>query len=126
LIVEGDGLEDRRAIPSTLVDSLSARLDRLGRAKGVAQLASVLGREFSYALLQAVAPWPEAVLRSDLAKLADAELIYARGTPPEASYQFKHALIRDAAYHALLKSSRRDLHTRVAQTIIERFAPLAE
>jgi len=126
LILEGDGRSVAREIPATLHDSLTARLDRLGSAKEVAQLAAVIGREFSYELLQAVLPIPEAELQSALAKLADAELIYARGIPPEATYQFKHALIQDAAYEALLKSRRKELHRRVAQTIAEKFPALAE
>ena len=126
LILEGEGLSVAREIPATLHDSLAARLDRLGNAKEVAQVAAVIGREFSYELLQAVLPIPEAELQSALAKLADAELIYARGIPPEATYQFKHALIRDAAYEALLKTRRKELHRRVAQTIAEKFSALAE
>jgi len=126
LILEGDRRSVAREIPATLHDSLTARLDRLGSAKEVAQVASVIGREFSYELLHAVLPIPEAELQSALAKLADAELIYARGFPPDATYQFKHALIQDAAYEALLKSRRRELHRRVAQTLTERFAAIAE
>jgi len=126
LILEGDGRSVAREIPVTLQDSLMARLDRLGPAKEVAQVAAVLGREFSYELLQAVSPMPEDELQSALAKLADAELIYARGIPPEALYQFKHALIQDAAYEALLKSKRRELHRRVARTIAEKFPAVAE
>ncbi len=126
LILERDGRSAAREIPATLHDSLSARLDRLGPSKEVSQVAAVIGREFSYELLQAVAPMPEEDLQSALQKLADAELVYARGIPPEATYQFKHTLIQDAAYEALLKSRRRDLHRRVAQTIKERFAAIAE
>ncbi len=77
-------------------------------------------------MLQAVSPIPEDELQLALEKLADAELIYARGIPPEATYQFKHALIHDAAYEALLKSRRRDLHRLVAQTITEKFPAVAE
>jgi class 3 adenylate cyclase/tetratricopeptide (TPR) repeat protein len=126
LILEGDGRSVAREIPATLHDSLTARLDRLGSAKEVAQVAAVIGREFFYELLQAVLPMPEAELQSALAKLADAELIYARGIPPEATYQFKHALIQDAAYEALLKTRRKELHRRVARTITEKFTALAE
>jgi hypothetical protein len=126
LMLEGRGRDDvAREIPATLLDSLAARLDRLGRAKETAQLGAVLGREFSYELLAAVATAPESELRSDLTALADAEMIYVRGQPPEASYRFKHALAQDAAYEALLKSRRRELHGAVAQTIAERFADLA-
>ena len=126
LILEGGGRTIAREIPATLYDSLTARLDRLGPAREVAQVAAVLGREFSYELLQAVSLIPEAELQSALTKLADAELIYTRGIAPEATYQFKHALVQDAAYEALLKSKRRQLHRHVAQTISGRFAALAE
>jgi class 3 adenylate cyclase/tetratricopeptide (TPR) repeat protein len=123
LILEGAGAAD---IPATLLDSLTARLDRLGPAKEVAQLGAVLGREFSFDLLAAVAGKPPAELESALAKLADAELLYVRGVPPEATYQFKHALIQDAAYQALLKTRRRDLHAHVARTITEKFQTVAQ
>jgi tetratricopeptide (TPR) repeat protein len=126
LILEGDGRSVVREIPATLHDSLTARLDRLGPAKEVAQLAAVIGREFSYELLHAVAPICDSELQSALEKLIDAELIYARGIAPEATYQFKHALIQDAAYEALLKTRRKELHHRVAQTITEKFAAVAE
>jgi class 3 adenylate cyclase/tetratricopeptide (TPR) repeat protein len=115
-----------REIPATLQDSLTARLDRLGPAKDVAQIGSVIGREFSYELLRAVSPSPEAALQSALDSLAEADVIQARGLPPDATYQFKHALIQDAAYGALLKSRRRELHAHVAQTIIEKFPAVAE
>jgi predicted ATPase len=113
-------------IPATLHDSLMARLDRLGPAKEVAQIASVIGREFSYELLQAVSEIPEDDLRTALARLADAELIYANGIPPDATYSFKHALIQDAAYDALLKSKRRQVHDRVAQVLEKQFPHIAE
>ena len=125
LMLEGDGGGGAREIPATLLDSLAARLDRLGRAKDVAQLGSVIGREFSYELLAAISPLPEHELQADLAILADAELIYARGLPPEASYRFKHALAQDAAYEALLKSRRRELHGTVARVMVDRFEALA-
>jgi tetratricopeptide (TPR) repeat protein len=121
----GDGAN--REIPATLHDSLMARLDRLGgTAKEVAQVAAVIGREFSYELLQAVHPLAEGDLQSALAKLAEAELLYTRGIAPDATYTFKHALIQDAAYEALLKTRRRELHRKVAQTITEEFAEIAE
>jgi len=116
-----------REIPATLHDSLMARLDRLGAtAKEVAQVAAVIGREFSYELLHAVHPLVEGDLQFALAKLAEAELVYARGTAPDATYTFKHALIQDAAYEALLKTRRRELHRKIAQTVTEEFAELAE
>jgi tetratricopeptide (TPR) repeat protein len=115
-----------REIPVTLHDSLMARLDRLGAAKQVAQVGAVIGNEFSYELLRAVHPLAKEDLQGALRKLADAELIYVHGIPPEANYTFKHALIRDAAYEALLKSRRRDLHRLVARTINEKFPTLKE
>jgi len=126
LVTEGEGRAEGREIPVTLLDSLAARLDRLGRAKETAQLGSVIGREFSYELIEAVSALPSDELDSDLAALAEADLINARGLPPEALYQFKHALIQDAAYNALLKSRRRDLHAKVARTIAERFPAMGE
>src|SRR3984957_9539361 len=121
----GDGAN--REIPATLHDSLMARLDRLGSAaKEVAQVAAVIGREFSYELLHAVHPVAEEGLQSALGALAEAELVYARGMAPDATYTFKHALVQDAAHEALLKTRRRELHRKVAQTITEEFAELAE
>ena len=123
-------LGDRRAlageIPATLHDSLMARIDRLGAAKEVAQVGAVLGREFSYGLLQAMTQMAEPELQLALTKLADVELIYARGLAPESTYQFKHILIQDAAYEALLKTRRRQLHRRAAQIIIEKFPSIAQ
>ena len=115
LLLEGDRHSVAHEIPATLADSLMARLDRLGPAKEVSQLAAVIGHDFSYELLHAVSSIPEDELQSALAKLADAELIYARGIPPEATYHFKHALIQDAAYEALLKTRRKELHRDVAR-----------
>ena len=126
LIVDGGGELGARDVPATLVDSLAARLDRLGSAKAVAQLGSVIGREFSYALMRILSPLSEAELRADLTRLADAELVNVRGLPPDATYQFKHALLLDAAYGALLKSHRRELHANVARAVTERFPALAE
>ncbi|HEY1448351.1 MAG TPA: AAA family ATPase, partial [Caulobacteraceae bacterium] len=122
---EGEGRELGREIPVTLLDSLAARLDRLGRARETAQLGAVIGREFSYELIAALSPDPEKELEADLAALTGADLIIARGLPPFATYQFKHALIQDAAYDALLKSKRRELHAKVARTIAERFSAVA-
>ncbi|MCV7120541.1 AAA family ATPase [Mycobacterium nebraskense] len=108
-------------IPNTLHDSLTARLDRLSPVKSVAQLAATLGRDFSYALLRAVAPWDEDTLLRGLRQLTDAELLYQQGLPPTATYRFKHALIQDAAYQSLLKSTRQQHHQRIAQTLESRF-----
>jgi class 3 adenylate cyclase/predicted ATPase len=109
-------------IPITLRDSLMARLDRLGGATAVAQLASVLGRDFGYRLLRAVSDLPDAELDTQLAVLTRAEILLRRGLPPNAHYAFKHALIQEAAYDTLLKSSRQQYHRRVADTYLARFA----
>jgi class 3 adenylate cyclase/DNA-binding winged helix-turn-helix (wHTH) protein/predicted ATPase len=105
------------AIPATLHDSLMARLDRLGRAKQIAQLGAVVGREFSYEVLQAVAPMAEAVLQQGLAQLVEAELLYQRGLPPQATYRFKHVLIQEVAYQSLLKRTQRQYHQQIAQVL---------
>ena len=126
VLESGDAKLTGREIPVTLHDSLMARLDRLGPAKEVTQVGAVIGGEFSYELLHAVHPIAEEDLQRALRTLADAELIYVRGIAPEATYQFKHALIRDAAYEALLKSRRKDLHRLVARTIDEKFPALKE
>jgi predicted ATPase len=122
----GNALLTGREIPVTLHDSLMARLDRLGPAKEVAQIGAVIGGEFSYELLHAVHPVAEADLQHALRTLADAELLYVRGIAPEATYQFKHALIRDASYEALLKTRRKELHRLVARTIDEKFLVLKD
>src|ERR1700726_4200087 len=103
-----------------------ARLDRLGRAKEGLQVGAVIGGEFSYELLHAVHPIAEEDLQRALRTVADAELIYVRGIAPDATYQFKHALVQDAAYEALLKSRRKDLHRLVARTIDEQFTTLRD
>jgi class 3 adenylate cyclase/predicted ATPase len=113
------------AIPMTLKDSLMSRLDRLATVKVVAQLGAVLGREFSYPLLEAVASMEPAALERKLARLVDAEIVYQRGIPPDATYVFKHALIQETAYQSLLKSARQDYHRRVAQVLEERFDEIA-
>ncbi len=109
------------AIPASLADSLMARLDRLSTAKEVAQRAAVLGREFGYPLLAATAGPDEAALRHGLKRLVDAEILFARGEPPAATYTFKHALIQETAYQSLLKRTRQQLHARIAQVLEERF-----
>jgi class 3 adenylate cyclase/predicted ATPase len=114
------------AIPTTLHDSLMARLDRLATVKSLAQLGATLGREFSYALLQAVAPWDEATVRRGLHQLVEAEFLYQRGLPPQATYLFKHALIQEAAYQSLLRSTRQQYHQRIAQALEARFPELRE
>jgi predicted ATPase len=109
------------AIPTTLHDSLLARLDRLELSKDTAQLGAALGREFSYDLLAAVTNLSEEELQQALAQLEGAELIFRRGRLPLATYTFKHALVQDAAYARLLKSQRQQLHSRIAQVLKEHF-----
>jgi predicted ATPase/class 3 adenylate cyclase len=109
------------AIPTTLQDSLMARLDRLGRAKDVAQLGATLGRTFRYAWLRAVFTGDEPALQAALAQLVEGELLFQRGVPPEATYTFKHALIQDAAYQSLLRRTRQQYHQRIAQVIEAQF-----
>jgi TOMM system kinase/cyclase fusion protein len=109
------------SIPTTLQDSLMSRLDRLVTAKAVAQYASVIGRQFSYELLQAVSGLNEAMLQHELARLVEAELIYQRGVIPQATYIFKHALIQDIAYESLLRSTRQEYHRRIAEVLEEQF-----
>jgi len=105
------------AIPTTLHDSLMARLDRLQPIKEVAQTAACIGREFSHGLLEQISPLPYDELATALDGLIAAELIYRRGLPPEATYLFKHALVRDAAYESLLKEKRRAVHTRILSAL---------
>ena len=109
------------AIPTTLHNSLMARLDRLGPVKEVAQIGAVIGREFSYKLLAAVAPMSANRLNDALEQLVNSELVFGRGTPPDAIYTFKHALVQDAAYQSLLKSKRQQLHARIVQVLEQRF-----
>jgi predicted ATPase/class 3 adenylate cyclase len=113
-------------IPTTLQDSLMARLDRLPGGKDLAQLGAVLGREFPYELLQALAPLDEATLQTRLAQLVAAELLYQRGRPPRARYIFKHALIQDTAYQSLLTSRRQQVHQQVAELLVEKFPETVE
>jgi class 3 adenylate cyclase len=122
-VLESGGARIRGGeIPATLHDSLMARLDRLGPAKEVVQIGAVIGTDFSYRLLHAVYPIPDEDLQRAILSATNAELVYVRGIPPDATYQFKHALIRDAAYEALLRSRRKDLHSRTAEILVEQFA----
>jgi class 3 adenylate cyclase/predicted ATPase len=116
----------RLAVPASLHASLMARLDRLGPAKEVAQIGSAVGREFSHLLLAAVARMSEPDLGLALNRLIHADLLSRQGTPPQASYLFKHALVQDAAYSTLLREPRRALHARIAEAIEGRFAEIAE
>jgi len=114
------------AIPSTLQDLLMARLDRLGPALGVLQLGSMLGREFPYNMLQAVAPLEEAELQQGLTRLREAELLHQQGLPPHSTYLFKHALLQEAAYQSMLKRRRRQYHQRIAHVLEAQFPAIAE
>jgi len=118
--------DDREAeIPASLQASLTARLDRLGEAGKVAPLAATLGRSFHYDLIRSVSALDDAQLTTSLAAMASAGLLFQRGTPPDATYAFKHALIQDAAYETLLKSKRQQYHRRVADVLIQDFADQA-
>jgi class 3 adenylate cyclase len=112
-------------IPATLQDSLMARLDRLMTAKGIVQLGAVMGRQFSYELLQAVSQVDEATLHRELSRLVDAELLYQRDLPPQATYTFKHALIQDTAYESLLRITRQQYHAQIANVLEHQFPEMA-
>jgi class 3 adenylate cyclase/predicted ATPase len=113
-------------IPTTLQDSLMARLDRLISAKGIAQLAAVIGRQFAYDVLSMVSQLDAATLQRELGRLVEAEIVYQRGVPPQSTYVFKHALIQDAAYESLLKSTRQQYHQRIALVLEARFPETGE
>jgi tetratricopeptide (TPR) repeat protein len=104
-------------IPTTLQDSLMARLDRLASVWLVAQIGSAIGRQFSYPLLRAVSDFPEHELQAALARLVASELVFQRGAPPDAIYAFKHALVQDAAHGSLLRSTRQQLHAQIAEAL---------
>jgi class 3 adenylate cyclase/predicted ATPase len=112
------------AIPSTLRDSLTARLDRLGSAKEVAEVGAVIGRQFSYELLAAVVPQKPEQLREALDRLTDSGLVDCSGAPPHSTYSFRHALIQDAAYGGLLLTERRSLHGRIAEALARDYEAL--
>jgi predicted ATPase/class 3 adenylate cyclase/predicted negative regulator of RcsB-dependent stress response len=112
-------------IPPSLQQSLTARLDRLGPAREVAQIGSVIGSGFSYSLLRTLTGMADAALQAALEQLAEADILLAQGLPPDADYRFKHALIQDAAYENLLKSRRQGLHRRVAEVLRDRFPDTA-
>ena len=133
MVLESDLLRDRGdryeligalpplAIPSTLQDSLMARLDRLATVKEVAQVGAALGRMFHYELLRAIASIDDGTLQRALARLGESDLLHQRGVPPDATYIFKHALIQETAYQSMLRSRRQHLHKRIAETLVERF-----
>ena len=108
------------AIPPTLRDSLMARLDRLGSAKRVAQLGAILGREFTYDLIEAVSPLDPDTLQRELERLVDADMLYQRGRVPRATYTFKYVLVQDTAYESLLHSTRQAYHRKIAQVLLHR------
>src|SRR5690242_7776426 len=121
-----DGALPPLAIPATLHDSLMARLDRLAPVKEVAQIGAAIGRDFSYTLLRSVAGRDDLALNAALGQLEEAELLMRRGTPPEASYSFKHALVQEAAYESLLKSRRQLLHKHIGDVLRDKFPDIAE
>src|SRR6185437_4678847 len=125
LVAERNSSGADREIPGTLSDLLMARLDKLGPAKDIAQIASVLGREISYRLIEAVSGVEEVRLRASLARLIEAEILVPSGARSDDLYSFKHALLEDAAYGALLKRQRSDLHRRAATVIAEQFTRIA-
>jgi predicted ATPase len=126
LLLERGEQGGAQAIPPTLQQSLAARLDRLGSARETAQIGAVLGRGFSYALLQSVAGLDEGALRSSLERLAEADILFVEGDGAQATYRFKHALIQDAAYDSLLKSRRQALHAQAAEILSESASPEPE
>ena len=117
LLLERGQQGGMQEIPPTLQQLLTARLDRLGPAREVAQIGAVVGRDFSYALIRAVANMEDAALQAALERLAQADILLVQGLPPESVYRFKHALIQDAAYENLLKSRRQALHRSVAEAL---------
>ena len=125
LLMERGERGGTQAIPPTLQQSLMARLDRLGPAREVAQIGSVIGRGFSYALLRALAGMADSPLQAALKKIAEADILLVQGLPPDSDYRFKHTLIQDAAYENLLKSRRQVMHRHVAEILRDRFADTA-
>ena len=117
---------DRPVVPATLHDSLMARLDRLGPAKDVAQIAAVIGQKFSPELLAAVVPFPEDELSAALQRLVDAGITDRSGDAAATTYTFRHALLRDVAYENLLRVRRQHLHERIGHTLVDRFTSIAE
>jgi len=113
------------AIPTSLHASLMARLDRLASVREVAQMGAAIGREFSYELLALLTPLPDEQLRQALEQLASTEFVFSRGAPPGATYTFKHALVQDAAYSTLLRSTRQQLHTRIVNVLEAQFPDTA-
>jgi class 3 adenylate cyclase/predicted ATPase len=113
------------AVPTTLHASLTARLDRIGPAKEIAQIGAAIGREFSYELLSAVAQWNDVELQTALRRLTGAGLVFRRGMPPNTTYLFKHALVQDAAYASLLRATRKALNQKIAEVLESTFPEVA-
>ena len=129
LLAETGSLDDEsvtksvlsQVIPASLQDLLMARLDRMASDPGVIQLAAAIGREFSYALLAAASELPEDELQSELEKLVAAEVLFRKGSVPDASFIFKHALIQDSGYNSMLKKRRHMIHARIGAAIEDKF-----
>ena len=124
--VERHGAPSPLTVPSTLQAALTARLDQLPAAKQVAQVGAVIGREFPHDLLMAISSLPEQILEQGLEDLVATGLAVRRGTPPNTTYAFRHALLRDAAYGMLLRGPKRELHARIAAVLEERFPDIIE
>jgi class 3 adenylate cyclase/predicted ATPase len=125
LLLERGDQDGMHVIPPSLQQSLMARLDRLGPAREVAQVGSVIGRRFPYGLLRTVSGIDDAALQAALEQLAEADILLVQGLPPDSDYRFKHALIQDAAHENLLRSRRQVLHRRVAEILRDRFPDTA-
>jgi TOMM system kinase/cyclase fusion protein len=123
--VTAGGVSPTPEVPATLQESLAARLDRLGPAKGVAQMAAVLGREFPHRWLETLWPHDPDALGEELARVVESGLLHRRGVPPSATYVFKHALVQEAAYGSLLRSTRQEYHERIARALEEHFPETA-
>src|SRR5215472_15933509 len=121
-----DGPLPPLAIPTSLHASLMARLDRLASVRQVAQIGAAFGRWFRYASLRAVSGIPEDELQASLTRLVDAELVFQSGTPPDAVYTFKHALVQEAAYGTLLRNARQQLHGRIAEALKSHFPEMTD
>jgi DNA-binding winged helix-turn-helix (wHTH) protein/tetratricopeptide (TPR) repeat protein len=124
-VLESHASGERQELPATLRDSLAERLDRLGTAKEIAQIAAVIGRVFSFELLAAVCSCDEGTLQQELRRLVQAELVYRKGFGGQARYLFKHSLVQDAAYESLLKRERQQIHRQIAETLATRFGETA-
>jgi class 3 adenylate cyclase/predicted ATPase len=125
LVAGADFNPAMREIPATLRDSLMARLDRLGEAREIAQVAAVIGHDFTWKMLSAIAGIEDEKLAAALKKLAEAGLLLEQGVPPESNYRFRHALIQDTAYQSLLRSKRQSFHLRITEALVKRLSGTA-